>query len=412
MISMTDNVVFLLHLVALLLGFTTVILLTLGSFKYKNSYLTYICLSYFATTIMLICDTLQLFIDNYTPYTVGFINCVSAVCMSIILLSVFLLVLKLFYNNTPKWCYLIIYLLSFIPLTYLLASFFSYETRLHYLFLAITLEFYCVLGINCLLFGLRLKTLNSFHKKISKPFWIIVTFFVVTFILQFVLRIDFSVLPFFYGLWSIAFIRYFWESIFTTILEQFSSTHLVEQFHITEREKEIVDLILLGKSNKAIGAILFISEKTVKNHVYNIYKKLGINSRFELMGLFKTLTTIIAVFILSMSFQYAMSSYEKNLYPPPGQLIDISNHKMHIYAKEVLTNGTIGSIPLVILTAGKDPKWQASQIALMDWSTNSKQENITDAVHYIHWSHPGIVIARTQDMVHQTKLMLNNNPRK
>ena len=55
-----------------------------------------------------------------------------------------------------------------------------------------------------------------------------------------------------------------------------------EHFDLTKREQEILALILQGKSNKAIEAELFISSKTVKNHVYNLYQKLGVKSRLEL----------------------------------------------------------------------------------------------------------------------------------
>jgi len=49
---------------------------------------------------------------------------------------------------------------------------------------------------------------------------------------------------------------------------------------ITEREIEIAVLIAKGYGNKQISNILFISEKTVKNHISNIFKKLNINNRF------------------------------------------------------------------------------------------------------------------------------------
>jgi len=51
---------------------------------------------------------------------------------------------------------------------------------------------------------------------------------------------------------------------------------------ISQREKEIIDLILKGKSNKEIEDKLHISSHTVKNHIYNIYKKLDVNNRGEL----------------------------------------------------------------------------------------------------------------------------------
>jgi DNA-binding CsgD family transcriptional regulator len=55
-----------------------------------------------------------------------------------------------------------------------------------------------------------------------------------------------------------------------------------EHFDLTKREQSVLALILQGKSNKDIGTELFISNKTVKNHVYNLYQKLGVKSRLDL----------------------------------------------------------------------------------------------------------------------------------
>lgn len=54
---------------------------------------------------------------------------------------------------------------------------------------------------------------------------------------------------------------------------------------LTNREKEIVDYIIMGLSNKEIGEKLFISPNTVKNHVYNIYKKVNVKNKVELINL-------------------------------------------------------------------------------------------------------------------------------
>jgi DNA-binding CsgD family transcriptional regulator len=48
---------------------------------------------------------------------------------------------------------------------------------------------------------------------------------------------------------------------------------------LSARETEIVRLLAAGKSNKAIAAQLFISEKTVARHVSNIFGKLGVSTR-------------------------------------------------------------------------------------------------------------------------------------
>ena len=52
---------------------------------------------------------------------------------------------------------------------------------------------------------------------------------------------------------------------------------------LTRREEEIVNLIILGYSNKQISNTLFISENTVKTHLANIFSKYGITNRLQLI---------------------------------------------------------------------------------------------------------------------------------
>lgn len=54
---------------------------------------------------------------------------------------------------------------------------------------------------------------------------------------------------------------------------------------LSRREREVLNLMLNGFSNKSIAEKLFISEKTVKTHIYKSYKKLGISRRAEVMSL-------------------------------------------------------------------------------------------------------------------------------
>ena len=51
---------------------------------------------------------------------------------------------------------------------------------------------------------------------------------------------------------------------------------------LSDREKEIVQHVAQGFRNKEIGEKLFISEQTVKNHLHNIFDKLGVSDRLEL----------------------------------------------------------------------------------------------------------------------------------
>ena len=52
---------------------------------------------------------------------------------------------------------------------------------------------------------------------------------------------------------------------------------------LSNREREVVELLLQGKSNKLIAAALTISERTVEFHLQNIYAKFDVSSRVELI---------------------------------------------------------------------------------------------------------------------------------
>ena len=49
-----------------------------------------------------------------------------------------------------------------------------------------------------------------------------------------------------------------------------------------QREREIVALVAQGFKNKEMAEKMFISEQTVKNHLHNIFDKLGVSDRLEL----------------------------------------------------------------------------------------------------------------------------------
>ncbi|WP_096435986.1 helix-turn-helix domain-containing protein [Alteribacter populi] len=50
---------------------------------------------------------------------------------------------------------------------------------------------------------------------------------------------------------------------------------------LTKREKEVFELLVQDKTTKEIAAELFISEKTVRNHISNTMQKLGVKGRSQ-----------------------------------------------------------------------------------------------------------------------------------
>jgi DNA-binding NarL/FixJ family response regulator len=51
---------------------------------------------------------------------------------------------------------------------------------------------------------------------------------------------------------------------------------------LSSRERQVVELVSQGFKNREIAQRMFISEQTVKNHLHNIFDKLGVSDRLEL----------------------------------------------------------------------------------------------------------------------------------
>lgn len=80
---------------------------------------------------------------------------------------------------------------------------------------------------------------------------------------------------------------YLTESLFDQIIEQSLNgpeweENIKESVQLTQREKEVIDLIAEGLSNKDIAEKLFISPYTIKSHVHNILEKLTLHSRLQI----------------------------------------------------------------------------------------------------------------------------------
>jgi two-component system, NarL family, response regulator NreC len=62
-----------------------------------------------------------------------------------------------------------------------------------------------------------------------------------------------------------------------------SSTHADPVAALTDREREVLDLLVLGHTNVEIAALLFLSPRTVETHRASIQRKLGVKSRADLV---------------------------------------------------------------------------------------------------------------------------------
>lgn len=75
-------------------------------------------------------------------------------------------------------------------------------------------------------------------------------------------------------------------SLFSQIVEHAINgskpSAIVESVHMTKRERQVIELIADGSTNKEIAQKLHLSTYTVKSHVHNILEKLALNTRVQI----------------------------------------------------------------------------------------------------------------------------------
>jgi DNA-binding CsgD family transcriptional regulator len=93
----------------------------------------------------------------------------------------------------------------------------------------------------------------------------------------------FSTIPYaLYGIFLIVyFLRYF---VPATVEVDALFDAFLEKYGITGREREIILMVVQGKSNVDIARELVVSLATVKTHLHNVYGKIGVKSRYDLLA--------------------------------------------------------------------------------------------------------------------------------
>lgn len=76
------------------------------------------------------------------------------------------------------------------------------------------------------------------------------------------------------------------ESLFTQIInnaiQETDNSKIEKSVRMTKRERQVIDLVAEGLSNKEIAQNLFLSPYTVKSHIHNILEKLALHTRVQI----------------------------------------------------------------------------------------------------------------------------------
>lgn len=193
-------------------------------------------------------------------------------------------------SNIKKIIYIFIFVFQFTGITL------YYLNYLHHTVLLIlrsSLIFVIVYEITIVL--KNYKQVNNAHLKKAIKLFLTITLIFFPFItfefyrahIQWVKNIEifkiFALPSYFFviNIFSLIFaIKYFNTPVF--INNNKLTDYFIQKYDITEKESQVIELIIEGLTYKQAAEKLFISPKTVDNHMQNIYKKLNVKSKIQL----------------------------------------------------------------------------------------------------------------------------------
>jgi DNA-binding CsgD family transcriptional regulator len=283
-------------------------------FKYYKNY-KYFFHSFTAFTVLIFSNSIYYYIIYNIPGAGNYIL-IFLIVTELISIHLFLLFLPVFMHNffsvkLKKVLNIIFISMSILSLTIFLILFLRYYvvdidnsikekiisypiTSIYNTIFAFIVFYFLIVSI----FYLKKLNDNLLQKMVISYFVLILfIFFGVLILLLFQsetyifnsINIKVYFLPACYLLWSI-FASYFCVKYFLfdsgiSAQQEFSLEKFVKEYELTDRETEIVQLLIRGCGNTEICDELSISLPTVKSHISNIFKKAGCGSRSELLSI-------------------------------------------------------------------------------------------------------------------------------
>jgi DNA-binding CsgD family transcriptional regulator len=142
----------------------------------------------------------------------------------------------------------------------------------------------------------------------------------------------------------------------------------------SEREKEVTELLLQGKSNKQIALALGISASTVEYHLKNVYRKLQVNSRTEaVLRLGKSIGG-------NVTGEFGKSTVEMNGETNDNGVQPISTRRIPMNKKFAIIGGGLLTVALVVLLVLVNKPAQSPEVTPVPEATHTPVPTLTPTV--------------------------------
>lgn len=295
------------YLIVIMIGFAALAIAVFWAVKTHNPNLRNFIIVYAAFTLLLIISVLRnylaLNVEGYTPQDWYNISGVYLIVNSLLMPAIIHYFLDLYEVRNRKLISIIIFVLTLLSISLLYSPFgASLDEAKKVIHFGIGFSVNSVWYLICFTFALLLgygylpRIWATDGRSLVAGLLIFATFGYLESLVNspqiFQARIAefgndggflFSSIPYvIFGLFLIIYFLRF--SPPTPIVPEQLSESFLAAYGITDREREIIEKVIEGKSNATIASELFISLATVKTHLHNIYTKLGVESRFDLLA--------------------------------------------------------------------------------------------------------------------------------
>jgi len=298
---MIEHIIFFIAVIGFALGLSNLIILILIFLKYKYRLLIIYFFVLLALSLIFFTDIIDFYLNIFEKSYLFLLSPVTSITLifsyisyaALIYLLPYLIHRFLGHTFVKVKRILFLTLAGIFPIG-IIIFFLTQFNLLSYIadFLFFGVLLYSVIVVRSNLLKIKIIQLQRFVRVL---YIVIIYYFPVfiidSFILDFIPQIPlwFKMIPLFFILFYISWnslnliyaAQFFFKPVITDFI--YISNSFNENFSITEREKEIIKGIISSQSNKEIAYNLRISEKTVKNHIYNIFQKTRVQNRVELI---------------------------------------------------------------------------------------------------------------------------------
>jgi|GEM_PF-6714691 len=302
---MIDKINFLILFQTFSTGATVIPILLFTLFKTRDNIIKYFLLFFFNFTIHVFISIILQFFYKRIDFNLIIASIILRIIFSYTLLYTFFIFLNMPFNIHKKLknkfesiiIFLILIFMFVFDLLFLKFDYVNkkieYVDQFIYFGLSITEILFLIIYLyNCINGIINLKKILDKEKKIFiRNLLIMALIFVPLIMLDLmypkVKYIYFS--PFLYSIMGIIAVFYIIKIYFIKqdVDPVILNENIIQKYNISNREREIIQLILKGYSNKDICELLYISLNTIKTHNKNIFQKMGIKSRYELIAMLK-----------------------------------------------------------------------------------------------------------------------------